>query len=173
MIDWDRIVNKYGPMVWHTAYRLLGDHTACVESFQETFICALEISKIRRIRNFPALLTRLVTVKAIDQLRRGLREAMASRGVVDVTTLPGAEPGPARQIQEQELAAELRAAIARLAAKEAEVFCLRYLNDMSYRQIARELDINAGTVSVLLRRARTKLRNFVEMSVKKKSGGGL
>jgi len=36
--------------------------------------------------------------------------------------------------------------------------CLRYLTGLSYRQIARELDISANAAGVLLHRAKTRLR---------------
>ena len=59
VINWQRIIDKHGAIVWQTAYRLLGNHADAADCFQETFICALEISKIQRVRHFPALLTRL------------------------------------------------------------------------------------------------------------------
>jgi RNA polymerase sigma factor (sigma-70 family) len=52
----------------------------------------------------------------------------------------------------------LRKALVKLPVQEAQVFCLRYLNDMSYRKIARELEIDTNTVGVLLYRAKEKLR---------------
>lgn len=58
----------------------------------------------------------------------------------------------------REIAAQLREAIGQLPAQEARVFCLRYLNDMSYRQIARELEIGINVVGVSLHRARARLR---------------
>ena len=57
-----------------------------------------------------------------------------------------------------ELASQLREQIARLPPQEARVFCLRYLNDMSYRQIARELNIAINVVGVSLYRAKARLR---------------
>jgi RNA polymerase sigma factor (sigma-70 family) len=53
---------------------------------------------------------------------------------------------------------QLRKAIGQLPEQEAKVFCLRYLNDMSYRQIARELSIGINAVGVALFRAKAKLR---------------
>ena len=55
-------------------------------------------------------------------------------------------------------------AISLLPPQEAQVFCLRYLNDMSYRQIAKQLDIKTNAAGVLLHRARIKLREYFEQS---------
>jgi RNA polymerase sigma-70 factor (ECF subfamily) len=55
----------------------------------------------------------------------------------------------------------LRKALAQLPPQEAQVFCLRYLNDMSYRQIAKQLNIKTNAAGVLLHRARAKLRQYL------------
>ncbi len=52
----------------------------------------------------------------------------------------------------------MREAIGRLPRQEAKVFCLRYLSEMSYRQIAEELDIGINAVGVSLYRAKARLR---------------
>ena len=74
VIDWQKIIKKHGPSVWKTAYRLLGDCTDAADCFQETFICALEVSRRQHVRNFSALLARLATSRAIDRLRRALHK---------------------------------------------------------------------------------------------------
>lgn len=162
MIDWQVIVRKYGPTVWQTAYRLVGNHTDAADCFGETFVYALEVSRRRRVRNFPALLVRLATWRAIDALRQRFSRSRTV-DAVDVVTLPGNGLGPVQQAQTHELAAKLRKALAQLPSKEAEVFCLRYLNDMSYRHIGKELGIRANTAGVLLNRARVKLRSIIEL----------
>jgi RNA polymerase sigma-70 factor (ECF subfamily) len=165
MIDWQSIINKHGPAVWQTVYRLLGNHADAADCFQETFISALEVSKRQRVRNFSALLVNLATSRAIDQLRRRFRKPRFCANKADLAAVPSSNPGPAQQLQTQELAVKLREALAQLPQQEAEVFCLRCLNDMSYRQIAKELGIKSKTAGVLLHRARMKLRDFLEVSI--------
>ncbi len=53
----------------------------------------------------------------------------------------------------------LRAALADLTRRERTVIVLRYIEDLSERQIADELDIAAGTVKSTASRALTKLRS--------------
>jgi RNA polymerase sigma-70 factor (ECF subfamily) len=71
--------------------------------------------------------------------------------------------------QHQELIARLRELLTELPPAEAQVFCMRYLNDMSYRQIAKELGIKTNAAGVLLHRARAKLRKSFEVSTKEKN----
>ena len=163
VIDWQIIIEKHGPAVWQTAYRLLGNRTDAADCFQETFICALELSRRQRIRNFSALLTRLATTRAIDRLRRRFRRSHCE---TVSTAVPSTNPGPAQMAQQQELIARLRESLTQLPPQEAQVFCMRCLNDMSYRQIAKALDIKTGAAGVLLHRARAKLRKSFGVSPK-------
>ena len=168
VVDWKIIIKEHGPVVWQTAYRLLGNDADAADCFQETFVCALELSRRQRVRNFPALLTRLATTRAIDQLRRRFRRERI--GTTDHSRFEESDnhPNPAQYAQQQELAARLKTALAQLPSQEAQVFCLRYLNDMSYRQIAGELGIKTTAAGVILHRARTKLRQYFEISPKKR-----
>lgn len=82
-------------------------------------------------------------------------------------TLPGNNVGPVEQAETAELRRRLRKALAQLPPQEAQVFCLRYLNDMSYRQIAKELGIKTNAAGVMLHRARAKLREILQTIIGK------
>ena len=166
VVDWKMIIKEYGPAVWQTAYRLLGNDADAADCFQETFVGALELSRRQRVRNFPALLTRLATTRAIDQLRRRFRRERTGSLEHSRPEEPENNPNPIQYAQQQELAAMLKTALVHLQPQEAQVFCLRYLNDMSYRQIANELGIKKSATGVILHRARLKLRQFFEVSSK-------
>lgn len=162
VIDWQAVVNKHGPIVWNTAYRLLGNHTDTADCFQETFVCAMEVSRRQHVRHFPALLARLATARAIDRLRQRMRKPNISTDIADCATVPSSDVEPYQHVQARELAVGLREALGQLPPQESQVFCLRYLNNMSYRSIAKELGIKANTAGVLLHRARTKLKEHLE-----------
>ena len=164
-IDWRLIIEKHGPVVWQTAYRLLGNYTDAADCFQETFVSALEFCRRQRVRNFGGLLAHLATARGIDRLRQRSHQASFNTAGGELTTVPGENPGPGQQAEQEELADRLRDALSELAPQEAEVFCLRYLNDMSYRQIAKELRIKTNTAGVLLHRARVKLREHLEPAI--------
>ena len=147
-------MEKHGPAVWHTAHRLLGNHTDAADCFQETFVCALQISRRQGVRNFSPLLVRLATQRAIDLLRRRTRRSGRHVNLTEWVAARTQDADPAQQLEQRELAARLRAAISQLPRTEAQAFCLRYLSDMSYEQIAQELDMTANAVGVLLHRAK-------------------
>lgn len=162
-------MEKHGPAVWQTAYRLLGDEADTADCFQETFVSALKVSRQKPVRNFPVLLARLATARAIDRLRRRSRRSQLCQNGLDYASLPSKNPGPAQQLQKKELITALRQALGQLPKQEAQVFCLRHFNGLSYRQIGQELGIKANAAGVLLHRARAKLRECLEMPSEKKS----
>ena len=157
-INWQAVVNERGPMVWRTAYKLLGNHTEASECFQETFLAAFRYTQQRRARNMGALLASIATSKAIDQLRRRYNTRQRTVDTVDITVLPSEDPGPQEDLHSHELAERLRRAIAQLPEREAQALSLRCFNGLSYRRIARQLDTTTGTVSSLISRGRTKLK---------------
>lgn len=166
MIDWQAIIKEHGPAVWQTAYRLLGDQADAADCFQETFVSALAICRRQHVRNFAALLVRLATARAIDQLRRRFRRSRWNASPDGWAAMHSESLCPSQQAQERELAARVRQLISQLPPQEAQAFCLRYLNDMSYREIADELGINTNAAGVLLHRARARLREAFELSAK-------
>ena len=164
VVDWKIIIKEHGPVVWQTAYRLLGNNADAADCFQDTFVCALEICRRQQIRNFSALLVRLATTRAIDRLRKRFRHERNDATGFEKTER--SSPDPAQYAQQQELAARLKTALIQLPFQEAQVFCLRHLNDMTYRNIANELGITTSAVGVILHRAKTKLRRLCEISDK-------
>jgi RNA polymerase sigma-70 factor (ECF subfamily) len=166
VIDWQAIIKEHGPAVWQTAYRLLGNDADAADCFQETFVSALEVCRRQRVRNFSALLARLATTRAIDQLRRRCRRSRYSANPDGWAVVHDESPCPSQRVQDRELAGRVRQLIGQLPPQEAQAFCLRYLNEMSYREIANELGINTNAAGVLLHRAKARLREAFELSAK-------
>jgi len=162
MTDWQAVVGRHTALVWQTAYRLLGDYEDADDCVQETFLAALEISRRQPVRNWPGLLARLSTCRALDRLRQRMRDEARREEPVGWSAVASADAGPEQQARAAELCERLRAALTELPPKQAEVVCLRCLNGLSYREIARELHINSAAVGRLLYRARARLRELLD-----------
>lgn len=160
--DWNRITEEHASAVWQTALRLLHNQADAADCFQETFLAAFELAQRQHVHNIRGLLLRLATTRSIDRLRQRNRRSRQESDGDDWQHLASAEPGPDAEAQTQELAGRLRQAIGQLPPQEAKVFCLRYFNDLSYQEIARELGIKTGAAGVLLHRAKSKLRQLLE-----------
>lgn len=158
MTDWPEVVREYGPVVWRTAYRLLGNEPDAADCFQNTFLAAVELAAAEVVRHWPAALKRIATTRALDQLRR--RHRTAGR-LAQLPDQPPADPSaadPADLICGGELAAALRVALAEIDPQQAEVFCLVCLEELSNTDAAAQLGITANHAGVLLHRARAALR---------------
>lgn len=156
MTDWDCMVRQYGPLVFTTAWRILG-HTADTEdTVQEVFLQVHQMLRTHKVRHWPGLLRRLAACRALDRLRQR-RSAVSLNGL----SLTGRDEGPEAAAIEHELAERLRHAIAQLPDREAAVFCLRYFDDLSYQEIAESLHIRTGAVASALHKARLKLESFL------------
>jgi RNA polymerase sigma-70 factor (ECF subfamily) len=158
MTDWPTIVSRHSSEVWQAAYRLLGDREEAADCLQETFLEALEISRRQKVRHWRGLLKRLCTCRAVDRLRRRLRRGETQADPAQWTAIACQGPGPVEEAQAAELARRLPLAVAQLPPQQASVFCLRCLEDLSYREIARQLDLKVSHVGVLLNRARANVR---------------
>ena len=152
MTDWDGMVHQHGPMVFGTAWRILG-HTADTEDVvQEVFLEAYRLRAAEAVRCWPALLRRLAACRALDRLRQR-RTVLSLNGL----SVAGNGHDPEAAAIGKELAERLRQAVAELPPREAEIFCLRYFEDLPNHRIAEILSIQPGTVGVALHKARARL----------------
>jgi RNA polymerase sigma-70 factor, ECF subfamily len=162
MIDWDELMRREGAAVWRTAYRLVRNRADADECFQDTFLAALELSNRQPVRNWPALLQRLATRRAVDRVRRRLRRSRREE-VANLALAEAAQADPSKQAEATELSSALRWALAQLPTRQAEVFCLHEFGDWTYQQIADQSGNSANAVGVILHRARQKLQVLLKM----------
>ena len=161
MPDWQDIVARDGKAVWQTVYRIVGNRADADDCFQEAFLAAWEISRREQVQNWRALLVRLAAARAVDRLRERHRR-LARQHAADWEALAGHEPAPSQSAEDAELSERLRTSLARLAPRQAEIFCLHCLEGLSYQEIAQHLAITASSVGVLLHRARKQLRLLLD-----------
>ena len=162
MTDWSEVVQQHGPIVWKTVYRILNHEADAADCFQNTFVSAWELSRAEAVRNWAGLLKRLATARAIERLRQRRREASRLTELSDPAVLPSTEASPDQVAEVHELMERLRAALAEIDARQAEVFCLACLEDLDYREIARALGVTVNHVGVLLHRAKASLRERLD-----------
>jgi RNA polymerase sigma-70 factor (ECF subfamily) len=150
--DWGRIVREHGPMVYGTAWRILGNAADAEDVVQDVFLQVHQLQQAQPVRYWVALLRRLAAFRALDRLRQ-------RRPTVPIDGLPltAATEAPDARLLERETSDRLRRTIAQLPRREGEVFCLRYFEDLSYQQIAETLSISPGAAATALHKARAKL----------------
>ena len=114
MTDWPQIVREHGPMVWSIVYRLLNHDADAADCFQRTFLSALVLSRTQTVRNWPGLLQRLGTARALESLRQRLRQSRRLRPLLAEVAAPSGTPEPDQAAAVRELSDHLREALAQL-----------------------------------------------------------
>src|SRR5262245_59063652 len=141
MTNWDVVIREFGPVVWHTAYRLLTHEADAADCFQRTFLAAVELDATEPIRNWPAALKRLATARALEQLRTRHRQAARSVALPDEPPADPSTPDPVELVCGRELAAAMRSALAAIDKNQAEMFCLACLEGLPHQEAAAALGI--------------------------------
>jgi RNA polymerase sigma-70 factor (ECF subfamily) len=149
---WERIVQDHGPMVFGTAWRILGHAGDAEDVVQDVFLEVHRLWMERPVRHWGGLLRRLTSCRAVDRLRaRKNNVCLNGLSLMSLTT------GPEESAIANELAERLREAIAHLPQREGAVFCMRYFDDLPYEDIAESMGITRGAVATALHKARAKL----------------
>ena len=162
MSSWSLTIEEHGSRVWSIVYRIVGNQADASDCFQEVFLCAVKASRKRKIRNMGAFLSLLATQRAIDWIRKKNRTIHAITTSMDCEVLESSNPTPLQTAESVELSNQLRFALSKIKPLEAQVFCLRVLNELSYRHIADQMNIDENYVGVLVNRARSKLQNILK-----------
>ena len=166
--SFDQLVEKAYPLVFNTAYRILGDYEAAADATQTSFVRAYRsLRTFRRTSSFTTWLYRIATNVCLDAVRRRGRqtqsltlesegEPLAERDIPDHHL----EPGEA--VLTGELQEAVHQSLQRLRFEFRSVLVLYDLAGFSYEDIAGILKLPLGTVKSRLNRARHALRE--EMS---------
>jgi RNA polymerase sigma-70 factor (ECF subfamily) len=157
----------YRDRVYSIAYRITGSSTDAMDVVQESFSLVFrKVGSFRFDSLFSTWLFRIVVNCSIDY-RRSLRgrnqRQSASIHRLDANAEPAAalDAGPADRAAAGELGDHVQRAIARLSPKLRAILVLRYLEGLSYDDLAHALDVSLGTVKSRLARAHIAIERIL------------
>ena len=157
--DYEQIFQQYRRLIISAAYRVTGSNHDAEDVLQTVFIRLLRRwEEIDLSSNPGAYLRRAAVNASLDLLRARTRAASVPLDDTSFEIEETSEASPAQHHLDAEMRARLRQAIATLSDKSAQVFTLRYLEEMDNKEIAGLLDMSQTAVAVTLHRARHKLR---------------
>jgi RNA polymerase sigma-70 factor (ECF subfamily) len=166
--SFDELVARSYPLVFNTAYRILGDHDSAADATQTSFVRAYRsLRTFRRSSSFTTWLYRIVSNVCLDMVRRQKRHGYsltldAEEEAAPERDIPDDRHHPERIALETELQQAVHQALARLTLEHRVVLSLYDLAGFSYEEIAEMLKLPLGTVKSRLNRARLALKQ--EMS---------
>lgn len=162
---YQELLSKYQEAIRRHIYRMVRDKKMVDDLVQESFIKAFtSIGSYSSDYAFSTWLYKIATNHTIDYLRR------RKLATISVDRPPGREDGddrpielpdstyrPDRHVMEDQQRQLIHEAIELLPEKYHRVIVMRHQQEMSYDEIAEELDLPLGTVKAHIFRARALL----------------
>lgn len=159
----EALFRKYRDRVYAIAFRITGSAVDAMDVVQDSF--ALVFRKLQGFRGgalFSTWLFRIVVNCSIDHRRRNAQRGLSGTSLdEDVEVAIDEAPGPGGCAEQRELGDQVQQAISLLSPKLRVILALRYLEDMSYDDLAATLGLSLGTVKSRLARAHLALENIV------------
>ena len=152
-----RLFAEHYRRVLLAAYRIAGNMADAEDVAQAVFL-RVGTGEVPDLTNAGSYLYRAAINGTLDLVRR--RKTAASVPLESAADLVSRASGssPEAVVSNQELARLLRLAISQLPPRAAEMFALRYLEEMDNREIAKVMRTSAAVVAVTLHNARSKLK---------------
>jgi len=153
----DALFHEHHERVYRVARRITGNSEDAEDVLQTVFlrIVRREDPPLRS-EDAASYLHRAATNASLDLLRR--RKAARAESMEDADRFQSATPGPDAQHDGDLLRAKIRAALAELNPRAAEMFSLRYFDGYGNREIARLMNTSWSAVAVTLHRTRARLQ---------------
>jgi RNA polymerase sigma-70 factor, ECF subfamily len=169
--DLGAIFEQHHGAVYRAAYRVTGNAMDAEDVLQTVFTRLLRRTggpcadgrdaaqpRLDPSQAVGSYLHRAAVNAALDLLRSRRRSRLVAIGDLEQELVDEAGPGPERLSSSRDLGRGLRAALARLSPRQAEIFTLRYLEGLGNLEIARLLGSSQTAIAVILHRARHRLK---------------
>jgi RNA polymerase sigma-70 factor (ECF subfamily) len=159
------LIRKYQDRLYNGMVHILRSEPEAEDVVQDAFVLAF--TKLKSFKGDSAFFTWLYRIGynvAITRIRR--RKSNVSIEGKDETgrlDFPDSGPAPETRMEQQEQARQLMKAMDRLSEEHRAILVLREMEELDYDAISEVLDLPIGTVRSRLHRARTQLREQLEL----------
>lgn len=153
------LLDRYHPRIAYYVRRLLGDRDRTCDLLQEVWLEVFRaIPRLKRPEAFNLWIHRIARNLACQQLRREKRSLQLSCDMVDPPALEEEPRFTAADVS------RILPSLERISPPLGEVLVLRFLEGMSYEQIAEVVGCPLGTVRSRIHYAKIALRREMEAS---------
>ncbi|MBI4566014.1 MAG: sigma-70 family RNA polymerase sigma factor [Planctomycetes bacterium] len=154
------LYEKYLDRVYATAFRIVGEHDLAADLTQEIFLKVYEeLPGFRFESRFSTWLYRIAANRAINKANEISRHARLQEQIARErpATGPRESDSPKKGFNDE----RVQAALNGLSAKLRAVIVMRYLEGLSYEEVAGALDVSVGTVKSRLFMAHAALKTLL------------
>lgn len=152
------LVRRYRDLCFRFAVRILGNRDDAEDALQEAFVRAFRgLANCREPGRFGAWLYQIV----VNECRtRATRRTKRERRMVDE---PGSEiADPAALPGESAIGEEIEYALAQLVPEQREAFILKYVEELSYEEMAEITGVGVSALKMRVKRSCERLRELLE-----------
>lgn len=159
------IVEHFQGKVFAICFRMVGNKHEAEDIAQEAFIRAyINIQSYDENRKFSTWLYRIATNLAIDRMRKKKpdyyldAEIQGADGLNLYAQIPDDGVLPEDEVESLETQSYIQKEIMELPAKYRSIIALRFIDELSLKEISEILEIPVGTVKTRIHRGREALR---------------
>lgn len=155
------LVKRYEKQIFSMAYRLIGDYDEAADLAQEAFLRIYRmLDRYDPEKRFFSWMYRVAQNTCLNALARRPANVVPVEQAEEYfsDTEPGNTPEPEQNYLNQELRQNIDRAISELPDNYRDVVYLRYIEDLSYQQIAELLTLPLSTVETRLFRGKKLLQ---------------
>ncbi len=159
------LIHKYQNRLFNGMVHVIRSESEAEDVVQDAFILAMtRLDSFKGNSQFYTWLYRIAYNVAITKLRRR-KPTVSLQGKDDSAKVdfPGNVDAPDERMQGQERASQLMQAMGRLTEEHRSILVLREMDEMDYEAISEILDLPIGTVRSRLHRARSQLKEQLEL----------
>ena len=159
-VAWDTIVRQNWRKVFNVAYKFVGKHDEAEDLTQDIFLKIFKaLNTFDRRANFQTWIISISRNLCIDHYRSVRKERQTIAREVDASDLQPAsrERTPYALAEHRDLRAQLKQALETLPSTLRTAVVLRDLQELSYQEIADQLQLPEGTVKSRINRGRLEL----------------
>ncbi len=158
-----QLVLRYQDRLFHAMTHISGSSDDALDVVQDAFVQAfLKLEDFRRTSAFYTWLYRIAFNVAAGRRRRAKPvESLDGHAAGRIGNLPARTSRPEAQIEQQETAAGVQAALRSLPEEYRTVLVMREMDGCDYETISDVLDLPIGTVRSRLHRARERMRELL------------
>jgi len=150
------LIERYNAPLRYFINRLLGNPEITEDIFQDTWLAVIRrIHTLKNLDTFPTWLYRIARNKVYQQLRREKRLTGLDENIAVPNNIED-------DVFSAEDAAKVHRCLKELPPEYKDVLMLRFLEQMSYKQISQVLNCNLGTVKSRIYYAKRTLKKEME-----------
>ncbi|WP_321425948.1 sigma-70 family RNA polymerase sigma factor [uncultured Bacteroides sp.] len=164
----DTLLNRYQNRLYSYIYFIVKSSELAEDIFQETFVKAIMTIKQGRYTEngkFPAWLTRIAHNLIIDNYRQEKNENVVSNDNSEIDLLNDmklSEGNIEMEMINEQIHNDVRHLVELLPDNQREVVCMRFYQDLSFKEIAEVTGVSINTALGRMRYAILNLRRMAE-----------